>query len=124
MTTEFIQSAIREHLGELRHICAEKRHHLSIRPSQLEDIETNPQTRAWLDWAQQEIKNADSALAAFIAEHRPFMPGGWIDNNHGRLCWNAHACFSRTSPPIAEVHYCDWNEGHDGAHSNHLGAWH
>jgi hypothetical protein len=66
----------------------------------------------------EELESADQTLTDFIAEHRQMMGADWIGNDHGRLCW---APFAGGLP--IDQHYCQMNEGHEGNHCNHLGAW-
>lgn len=128
----FVREQIEKRLKELRENCALQRLHLrnahGRRWSGCERSDRNNPSSWDLYWenlqaeAQRErpkwVEAADKQLSDFIAEHRPLMGADWVGNDHGRLCW-APYCGGR---PI-DQHYCQLDEGHEGAHADQSGAW-
>lgn len=116
----FVADAINKRLAELREQCGVKR----ILVAQANGMKwgqgeywDNLQRQAQID-RPKDVEAADKALAEFIAEHRPMMGPDWIGNEHGRLCWAPYL----GGMPIAQ-HYCQREEGHEGNHWDHVGAW-
>lgn len=116
----FLESAINQRLAELRRECALARHmvrdqrrcHWGWWPTAEAD------RRRAIRGSQRRVREAEQALRAFIAEHRPLMGSEWPGTDHGRLCWDSFI----GGLPI-DLHFCQQPENHDGHHADQAGAW-
>lgn len=68
-----------------------------------------------LEETKVRIRESEIALGNFIDEHCSFL--GAV-SNHGRLCWDSYL----GGQPI-DLHYCQLDEWHPGAHANYIGQW-
>ena len=120
----FMQSAIKAELERLRKTCRVERCVLKGQKSVHPDNwggspEHSRKTRAEeIPKTEERLAAADTALAQFVCENKSMMPADWIENDHGRLCWDGFL----GGRPIG-YHYCKLPEGHDGPHSDEDGNW-